>query len=460
MAERLQGHAPATWVNDAKKWDFDCINERFRFCRYAPSQQFHIHQDGVFHRLTAPEGARSFLTFMIYLNDGDEFVGGDTLFYADGLGATKNTDGDGLNIIARVRPQVGSLILFDHSVWHAGEMVTAGVKHIMRSDVLYKPTCGTMPVVTPAAPSSAFTPAHQGYIWTLTALQRIEGDALASCIASGGRDKVIRLWSAQGAPMQALHGHTQSVLGLAPLLEGKLASVSRDRSLKIWNIATGQCAVSVAAHESAVLCVCAFVRDTEQRIATGGADSQVKLWNTEGVQQSTLNGHTGWVWDIAPMVRAGEGATVSEDGDIATVSEDGDIAIWNTLTLQRTHRLAGNVPLRTLVVAENGRIIISGDMNGNILMWVLKDRHWRVTASIRAHTAAVRRLRLLSPILLASAGEDNQLRLWRIEAEFAAEFALVAQAAFSHSNFVTDAMAVDGGCLSCSYDGEIKKWQC
>jgi hypothetical protein len=36
-----------------------------------------------------------------------------------------------------VRPTKGLLLMFDHYVLHEGATVTAGVKHVLRSDVMY-----------------------------------------------------------------------------------------------------------------------------------------------------------------------------------------------------------------------------------------------------------------------------------------------------------------------------------
>jgi predicted 2-oxoglutarate/Fe(II)-dependent dioxygenase YbiX len=138
MIKRLKAHAPAMLKRPdangvSQTWSLTAVNERFRLCRYRAGQQFNIHQDGVHHR---GDEEQSCLTFMIYLTDGDEFEGGDTVFYSHGPGG--NQEGSPAKIIDRVRPRAGSLILFDHSLWHAGEVVTCGVKHIMRSDVLYR----------------------------------------------------------------------------------------------------------------------------------------------------------------------------------------------------------------------------------------------------------------------------------------------------------------------------------
>jgi len=93
------------------------INERFRFYRYDQAQYFTGHVDGVFR---CGNGEESRLTLMVYLND--DFAGGETAF-ADTV----------------IVPSTGLVLLFRHELFHEGRPVKAGVKHVLRSDVMYGP---------------------------------------------------------------------------------------------------------------------------------------------------------------------------------------------------------------------------------------------------------------------------------------------------------------------------------
>lgn len=240
-------------VGDQTAWHLVGLNERIRFCRYRPGQQFRIHQDGVHHR---GADCRSRLTFMIYLADGDTFEGGDTLFYASSQAL--DASGREAEVIARLRPRAGSLILFDHAIWHAGDTVTRGIKHILRSDLLYVRS----PSPTPTAVAQPFAPGHDGYVWTVARLSN-------GRIATGGRDGAIRLWNEEGSLQSVLTGHRKSVLGITEVRPGRLVSVSRDRSLRIWDLETQSCVRSVSAHGAAIL---ALATDGDGRLITGGAD--------------------------------------------------------------------------------------------------------------------------------------------------------------------------------------------
>jgi len=422
LFQRIQAIAPACLEDEAgHDWSLDSINSRFRLCRYLPGQQFQLHQDGVHHR---SEGLQSRLTFMIYLTDGDAFAGGDTLFYSAGPGG--HADGSPARLIGRVRPKAGSLILFDHALWHSGEVVTAGTKHILRSDVLYRRTTPAWPTHNPGA----FQPGHRGYVW---AMQGLPGGLLAS----SGRDCSIRLWNHAGEAQGQLLGHQQSVLGLAYLGGGRLASVSRDRKLKLWDIASQQCVHSDIAHEAAVLSVAALPGGT---LATGGADGLLKLWQAGGEAIASLAGHRSWVWDITAL--PGE--------YLVTASEDGDVRVWHSRDQRCIATLPGQTALRAVLASADGKAIITGDLHGLLTVWQQTATGWQVMQTGRAHRAAIRRLRWLAPGVLASTGEDNRVCLWQVPG-------LQALGEARHHNFVTDVLPLGGQhYLSCAYDGQIQ----
>lgn len=99
------------------------INERLRFYRYDPGQKFDWHTDGYYRR---PNGEQSFLTFMVYLNEG--CVGGETRFRLD--------PDDTANDLV-VTPELGMALFFSHPLLHQGAPVTQGRKYVLRTDVMY-----------------------------------------------------------------------------------------------------------------------------------------------------------------------------------------------------------------------------------------------------------------------------------------------------------------------------------
>ena len=94
-------------------------NPRLRLYRYGPGERHGAHWDTV---VELADGVCSMLTLVFYLNDG--FVGGETDF---------------VELDARVVPQRGRALLFQHRVLHRASEVQAGEKLVLRTDVLYRP---------------------------------------------------------------------------------------------------------------------------------------------------------------------------------------------------------------------------------------------------------------------------------------------------------------------------------
>ena len=74
-------------------------------------------------------------------------------------------------------------------------------------------------------------------------------------MASGSFDKTIILWDvATGKPMLTLKGHTGTVFSVAFSPDGKtLASGSADKTIILWDVATGKPMLTLKGHTGQVL---------------------------------------------------------------------------------------------------------------------------------------------------------------------------------------------------------------
>lgn len=104
-----------------------------------------------------------------------------------------------------------------------------------------------------------------------------DGRLLAS---AGGRDKTVRLWDvATGQSVRTLTGHTEMVRAVAFSPDGRLvASGSHDKTVRLWNPDTGQIVHILTGHSglSGVEAV-AFSPDGSQLATASG--STVQLWH-------------------------------------------------------------------------------------------------------------------------------------------------------------------------------------
>jgi len=119
-------------------------------------------------------------------------------------------------------------------------------------------------------------------------------------MASGSFDKTIKLWdTATGTELLALKGHSGWVRCVAFSPDGRrLASGSDDKTIKLWDTATGKALITLKGHSDKILSV-AFSPDGKS-LASGGLGKPFKLWDTAGGKELfTFKGYSGTVWSVA-----------------------------------------------------------------------------------------------------------------------------------------------------------------
>lgn len=108
------------------------LNPRLRVLKYDAIDQdeFPPHIDAT----TRVDGKISLLTVLLYLNSGggQDFQGGETCYlnHAASLGQTVK---DRTVVI----PQVGTIVIFEHDLYHAGNPLEWGTKYVLRTDLLF-----------------------------------------------------------------------------------------------------------------------------------------------------------------------------------------------------------------------------------------------------------------------------------------------------------------------------------
>ena len=117
-------------------------------------------------------------------------------------------------------------------------------------------------------------------------------------------------------------GHSSSVNSVAVSPDSQLvASGSNDKTIKIWNLCTGELLRILTGHVEPVKSVA--ISPDGQSLVSGSWDKTIKIWNIyTGKLLQTLFGHSGWVKSVA----------ITPDGRIlVSGSLDGTIKIWRLI---------------------------------------------------------------------------------------------------------------------------------
>lgn len=288
-----------------------------------------------------------------------------------------------------------------------------------------------------------------------------------SLLASGGKDRTIRLWDPQTATLrQTVDAHEVEVTSVTFSPDGQLLiSCSYDKTVKVWDARTlelkrtlswprnptfdtvafspdgrfgasgGEVRERIAGEKelsrSGEICLwdaqtlalkrtltghaftvssVAFSHDSAM-LASGSWDQTIKLWDVfTGELKVTLSGHNGAVNAVA----------FSPNGEIfASASEDQTVKLWNVQTGETTRTLAGHSS-RALALAfsPDGQTIASGGGEhqkwGEVKFW--DARTGKLKQTLRGHGGAVLAV-AFSPNgeTLASGSSDSKIGLWSLQ---------------------------------------------
>jgi len=308
-------------------------------------------------------------------------------------------DPDGLTAQARQRLEQGTAPATPAGSAHAtipAAETGRGTHHQLSTDI-----ATTQPVAGQGVPRLARTlTGHKG--WRDRSVTDVtfspDGRLLASC----SEDKTVRLWDpATGKHRRTLAGHTDGVTGVAFSPDGRLlASSSEDDTVRLWDPATGEHRRTVAGHTNSLYGV-AFSPDG-RLLASCGADGTARVWDpATGGHLRTLTGHTYWLTGVA----------FSPDGRLLASGGINGVQLWDPATGKYLRTLTGHTDrVKGVAFSPDGRLLASCGQDGIRLWDPATGEHRRTLAGRLVYPSGV----AFSPDgrLLASGGEDDTVRLW------------------------------------------------
>ena len=275
-------------------------------------------------------------------------------------------------------------------------------------DVKYVPAPLAIPADAPPAAARSFAP-HASH-----------GQCL---LAVATNSEQLRLIDAVTLDSRLCHGHTGVILGLAVSPDGTLvATASKDRTARVWDVATGACVAECVGHTESVTAAAwparaahfmhaspvpaaatgagaAAVLGTQAWLATASKDRTIKLWAL------------GSLLARLPSPRPGPSADGSGPGWTRRAALGSGAALFRPLTSAAV--VAHEKDINALAVAPNDALLATGSQDKTVRLWGLPGL--APLATLRGHKRGVWAVAFSSTDrILASASGDRTVRLWNM----------------------------------------------
>src|SRR4051812_33900402 len=201
--------------------------------------------------------------------------------------------------------------------------------------------------------------------WAPTRRQALQG--LGACVGLAAFARIHSAAAEARLPrlIRTFTGHASRVNTVAFAPNGRTAlSGGEDKTLVLWDVATGKVLRTLAEHTSSVQSV-AF---TNRNALSASYDKTLKLWDVrKGKVLRTFTGHSGPVYSVA---FAPNGRTALSG------SEDNTLKLWQVATGKELRTFTGNALPNSLAHSAlsvaflpDGRTALSGGAEGELKLW-------------------------------------------------------------------------------------------
>ena len=223
-------------------------------------------------------------------------------------------------------------------------------------------------------------------------------------LLSGSDDRTLKLWdAASGQLIGTFAGHSRLIGSVAFSPDGtRLLSGSPDNTLKLWDAARGQLIRTFEGHSTWVNSV-AFSPDGA-RLLSGSGDMTLKLWDAASGQLiRTSKEHSMPVNAVA----------FSPDGArLLSGSNDKTLKLWDAASGQVVHTFTGHSgPVTSVAFSRDGSRLLSGSWDRTVRLWDAASG--QLIRSFEGHSGWVNSV-AFSPDgkRLFSGSGDSTVRIW------------------------------------------------
>jgi GTPase SAR1 family protein len=205
-----------------------------------------------------------------------------------------------------------------------------------------------------------------------------------------------------------LTGHEGWVPSVAISPDGTwTASASHDKTVKIWDLQTGECRATLEGHTDEVRCIA--ITPDGKRLLSGAGDGMIRVWSVQTARQdNTLRGRQGEVRSLSVLPGGKQllscGAASKEQ-----------IELWDINSGSRLWGTKGHETVVTSIVAtRDAKRAISASFDHTLKVWNLETGE--CLATLRGHTDVVQSVQITPDERYAVSGSnDKPVKIWDLE---------------------------------------------
>lgn len=237
---------------------------------------------------------------------------------------------------------------------------------------------------------------HHGWV------RCISVDPTNEWFATGSNDRTIKIWDlASGECKLTLVGHINAVRGVVVSdRHSYMFSCSEDKSIKCWDLEYNKVIRNYHGHLSGVYCM--SLHPTLDVLVSGGRDTAARVWDIRTkTAVRVLEGHTSTVFTVD---------TQASEPQVITGSADATVRLWDLASGKSTSVLTRHKKGIRSVKFHHSEYTLLSAAADNIKLW--KCPEGTFLRNFSGHNAIINSLAINNENVMVTGADDGSLFFW------------------------------------------------